>query len=267
MQKYLDIFKQTQGCLFTINQILSQNTTELPSFWYFYTVFIQSSLLHKSTSTWKFAHKSESEQHVQNHFQSQIITSKSEETTLFGRLQLDDFAFCTVVISSYLGLVKCCSCWPEMWWRPHPWRHSRPNLMEPWAMQSSWRCSWSLQGSWIRWSLRIPSNLVHSVIMILTIFPMLSFCFKSRLNSPSLSHTDLSPLSYHCSKCPILMVSSLSHLQVFHSLYKTKNGRTEIFNYWELDICNTYFQKQVSGSVSRCYSCMSRHTHSILGSQ
>ena len=42
------------------------------------------------------------------------------------------------------ALIGC----PEMWWMPHPWRHSRSGWTGLWAAWSSCRCPCSLQGRW-----------------------------------------------------------------------------------------------------------------------
>ena len=55
--------------------------------------------------------------------------------------------------------------WVEMWWMACLWRHSRSGWMGLWAILSSCRCPCSLQGSWIRWPLRIPSNSNDSMIL------------------------------------------------------------------------------------------------------
>jgi len=34
-------------------------------------------------------------------------------------------------------------CYPERWWMPHPWKHSRSGWMGLWATWSSWRCPYS----------------------------------------------------------------------------------------------------------------------------
>jgi len=52
----------------------------------------------------------------------------------------------------------------ERCWVPHPWRHSRPGWTELWATWSSCRCPCSLQGSWTRWPLKVPSNSNDSMI-------------------------------------------------------------------------------------------------------
>jgi len=54
---------------------------------------------------------------------------------------------------------------PERWSMPHCWKHSTSGwtgLQAPW---SHWRCPCSLQGSWARWPLNIPSNPKHSMIL------------------------------------------------------------------------------------------------------
>jgi len=43
---------------------------------------------------------------------------------------------------------------PESQWRPHPLEHARPGWKALWAAWSNWRCPYSLQGGWARWSLR-----------------------------------------------------------------------------------------------------------------
>ena len=68
-------------------------------------------------------------------------------------------------------------CWrtgagcPVRWRVPHPWRHSRSGWMGLWAPWCGCRCPCSLQGSWITWPLRIPSNLNSSVILWSSVLP------------------------------------------------------------------------------------------------
>jgi len=52
-----------------------------------------------------------------------------------------------------------------MWWMPDPWRHSRAGWRELWATWTSCRCPYTLQGSWTRWTLRVPSNSNNTVIL------------------------------------------------------------------------------------------------------
>ena len=66
-------------------------------------------------------------------------------------------------------MVRCWNSCPERLWMPHPWRHSRPGWMGPWAAWSGikcggwWPCLW--QGGWSFMILEVPSKLGHSVIL------------------------------------------------------------------------------------------------------
>jgi len=53
---------------------------------------------------------------------------------------------------------------PERCWMPHPWRHSHSGWMGPWPTWCSCRCACSMQGSWTRWPLKVPSNSNDSMI-------------------------------------------------------------------------------------------------------
>jgi len=53
-----------------------------------------------------------------------------------------------------------------MWWMFCPWRHSRSGWMGLWATWSSSRWPYSLQGSWTRWSYKVPSNSNDSMILL-----------------------------------------------------------------------------------------------------
>ena len=46
----------------------------------------------------------------------------------------------------------------EGWWTSHPWKHSRWSCMGLWAIWSSCGRPSSLQESWIKWSLKLPST-------------------------------------------------------------------------------------------------------------
>ena len=59
-------------------------------------------------------------------------------------------------------MLEICS---ETWWMPCPWRHSGSGWRGLWAAWSSCRGPCSLQGSWTRWLLKIPSNLNESMIL------------------------------------------------------------------------------------------------------
>ena len=50
---------------------------------------------------------------------------------------------------------------------PRHWRHSGSDWMGLWAPSSAWscRCPCSLQGSWARWTLRIPFYSDHSMFL------------------------------------------------------------------------------------------------------
>ena len=52
--------------------------------------------------------------------------------------------------------------YPEVCWMPRPWRHPRSGWTGLWATcRCNWcscRCPCSLQESWTRWLLRVPSN-------------------------------------------------------------------------------------------------------------
>ena len=52
----------------------------------------------------------------------------------------------------------------ERWWLPCPWRHTGSGWVGLWATLSVCRCPCSLQGSWMRWHLRVPSNSYKSMI-------------------------------------------------------------------------------------------------------
>ena len=47
----------------------------------------------------------------------------------------------------------------------HPWKHSRSGWMGLWKTWLSWRCPYSLQGGWTRWSLKVPSNTNYCEIL------------------------------------------------------------------------------------------------------
>lgn len=47
----------------------------------------------------------------------------------------------------------------------HPWKHSRSAWTGPWVTWSSWRCPWSVQERWTRWSVKVPSNPDHPKIL------------------------------------------------------------------------------------------------------
>lgn len=71
----------------------------------------------------------------------------------------------------------------------HPWRHSRSGWRELWAHWSSCSCPCSLQGSWIRWSLKaLPTQttLCFYDSVIWTSFLLVvwnsQYCFSLSLN-------------------------------------------------------------------------------------
>ena len=56
------------------------------------------------------------------------------------------------------------TCCPERWWMHDPWKHSRSGWMRLWA--PVWDVDvCSLQRSWTRWPLEVPSNSNYSVTM------------------------------------------------------------------------------------------------------
>ena len=57
------------------------------------------------------------------------------------------------------------SGWTEMWLTPCHWRHSRRDWTRLWAAWSICGCPCSLQGSWTRWHLKVPSNSKRSMIL------------------------------------------------------------------------------------------------------
>lgn len=57
--------------------------------------------------------------------------------------------------------------WPKMWKMLCPKRLSRPGWTRLWATWSSCGCLCPLQGSWIRWRLKFPSNSKESMILIM----------------------------------------------------------------------------------------------------
>jgi len=61
-------------------------------------------------------------------------------------------------------VVRHCSRLPRDVVMPHLWRHStRPGWSRCWATWWSCGCPCSLQGSWTRWPLKIPSNSKDSM--------------------------------------------------------------------------------------------------------
>jgi len=52
-----------------------------------------------------------------------------------------------------MRVVKHWTGWPERWWMPYPWKHSRSGWMGLWATWWCWRCPCSLWGLWAKWYL------------------------------------------------------------------------------------------------------------------
>ena len=69
--------------------------------------------------------------------------------------------FQSLCVLFYVTLWNC----PEMWWNPHPWR-LKVRLDGALSIRSSCRCPCSLQGSWTRWPLRVPSISNYCMIHI-----------------------------------------------------------------------------------------------------
>ena len=140
-----------------------------------------------------------------------------------------------------------------MWWMSSPWRLSRSGWTKLWATWSSWGCLCSLQGSWTRWPLKVPSNSNDSMILWLTgtwlkalVLRQLLFLSISSVFSKTKSKL------FHIYMCLCIWTQNLRYFLIYNS-EKLKENRlfplSLCFLVWYLLLNNNFWELSHLGKM------------------